>query len=85
MIEFIFNIYEPFIYYAFLHQDMGYLQKISLISFSWLILPALLNGHQGPLKFRYFTVVDGLPSSKTYTIKQDKEKFIWIASPNGVS
>ena len=36
------------------------------------------------LKFRHYTTADGLLSSETFDIKQDKEGFIWITTDNGI-
>ncbi len=35
-------------------------------------------------KFHHYTVEDGLPSSETYYIHQDKKGFIWICTDRGV-
>jgi ligand-binding sensor domain-containing protein len=35
-------------------------------------------------KFNSYTVEDGLPSSETYFIHQDKKGFIWICTDRGV-
>lgn len=48
-----------------------------------LIFP-LLNWAQSPL-FKNYTVKDGLPSSETFDVLQDRKGFIWIATDKGVS
>jgi ligand-binding sensor domain-containing protein len=35
-------------------------------------------------KFHSYTVEDGLPSSETYFIHQDRKGFIWICTDRGV-
>ncbi len=35
--------------------------------------------------FKNYTVDDGLPSSEVYSVKQDREGYIWFATGNGVS
>lgn len=35
-------------------------------------------------EFRHYTPVEGLPSSETYCVTQDKDGFIWVATDNGI-
>ena len=48
--------------------------------------PGLLSAQSSPHPaFRQYTTDDGLASSETYCIVQDKQGYIWISSDNGVS
>lgn len=48
-----------------------------------LILPVKLHSQQ--LSFKLYNVNDGLPGISTYGAYQDKNGYLWICSPNGVS
>jgi ligand-binding sensor domain-containing protein len=48
-----------------------------------LILPTKLYAQQ--LSFKLYNVNDGLPSASTYGVFQDKNGYLWICSPTGVS
>src|SRR5665213_1373337 len=48
-----------------------------------LILPVRLAAQQ--LGFKVYNVNDGLPSSSTYGAYQDKNGYLWICGPTGIS
>jgi len=48
-----------------------------------LILPVRLHAQQ--LSFKLYNVNDGLPGSSTYGAYQDKNGYLWICSPTGIS
>jgi ligand-binding sensor domain-containing protein len=48
-----------------------------------LILPFKLRGQQ--FSFRLYNVNDGLPGTSTYGVFQDKNGYLWICNPTGVS
>lgn len=50
----------------------------------YLIFPVALNAQPIPM-FRHFTTVDGLPSSQTYQVLEDKQGYLWFASDHGVT
>jgi ligand-binding sensor domain-containing protein len=49
----------------------------------WLIFPARLYAQQHSLKL--YTVNDGLPSTSTHAIYQDKYGYLWVGTPAGLS
>src|SRR4051812_11505488 len=57
------------------------------LSFLSLFLLLILQSSAQQLQpaFKHFTTDDGLPSSETYRIRQDRKGFIWIATDKGVS
>ena len=57
-------------------------KRIILLSFFLLRLNSIFC--QQPTSYNY-TTTDGLPSSESYDIIQDKKGFIWIATDRGVS
>jgi hypothetical protein len=44
-----------------------------------------LNAQPAQLDFRQYTTDDGLPSSETYIIVEDRSGYIWIGTDNGVA
>ena len=69
-----------------------YLQNIKNVAVIFLIGLALIVSQQSlaspfqqTFKFDHFTVAQGLSQNSTYSITQDKENFIWIATQDGLN
>jgi len=48
-----------------------------------LLIPAGLRAQQ--LSFKLYNINDGLPGTSTYGVYQDRNGYLWICSPNGIS
>src|SRR3954463_7666454 len=60
------------------------MHKLFILSF--LLVFALKSSAQElQPAYKHFTTDDGLPSSETYRVLQDRKGFIWIATDKGVS
>lgn len=60
--------------------------RIYLYVFFFLSQLVVLSGnaYAESYKFNHITIEDGLPSSEIYQIYQDKEGYMWFATPNGL-
>ena len=54
-----------------------------LLVIGWIIFS--LKSHAQDLNFVHYTTENGLISNSLYKIKQDKQGYIWVCSPDGIS
>lgn len=71
-------------------KDSKRLLPLFILSDSWLIVLLLLiglslSGQAWSTSPRHITVDDGLPTSDTYDIEQDKDGFIWVGTDVGLA
>ncbi len=57
--------------------------NIALVFFCWV--GGAVAAQSTQLHFEHFTTDDGLPSSQTYTVFEDRKGFLWIGTDNGVA
>ncbi|MDH3208579.1 MAG: PAS domain S-box protein, partial [Gemmatimonadota bacterium] len=50
-----------------------------------LLLADVATGQERHLRFRHITLKDGLPSATVHATLQDRDGFIWLATPDGLS
>ncbi|MDG2392316.1 MAG: two-component regulator propeller domain-containing protein, partial [Thalassotalea sp.] len=48
-------------------------------------MTSIASDSQAPLKFQQFSTEQGLSQSSVYSIAQDKEGFLWIATQDGLN
>ncbi|MGJ8691872.1 MAG: EAL domain-containing protein [Thalassotalea sp.] len=73
-------------YIFFLLQKIKNVSLVSLIGLTFIVSQqTLASTFQQSLKFDHFTVANGLSQNSTYSITQDQENFIWIATQDGLN